>query len=152
LEQIRIARENGMATIPKGAYQNLFFPMAKGNRVVVLSDPAGVKHVLLDNVANYPKTKSDSPFLSAAFGNGLLTLEGETWKSHRRLMSPSFDHKSIVSYAPGMVEATRNFVESWDQRGPGTEIDVAEAMTELTLRIITRAMFSTDSSGITELF
>ncbi|HVY90931.1 MAG TPA: cytochrome P450 [Hyphomonadaceae bacterium] len=151
-EQIRIARENGMATIPVGAYQNLFFPMAKNNKVVVLSDPAGVKHVLLDNVANYPKTPSDAPFLSAAFGDGLLTLEGEKWKAHRRLMSPSFDHRSIVSYAPGMVEATRHFVESWDQRGPGAEIDIAEAMTELTLKIITRAMFSSDSGGITELF
>jgi cytochrome P450 len=156
LETLRVARENGMATIPRAAYEELVCDLSKGTgRAVVVSDPAGVKRVLLDNVANYPKAEQDTPFLSAAFGDGLLTSDGEKWRSHRRLMAPSFDHRSIVSYAPGMVEATTQFLEGWEklkaETGEAAEIDIAEAMTALTLKIITRAMFSSDSAGIGDL-
>ena len=151
LEMIKVARENGMATIPRPAYEELIYEAAKGGRMFVISDPAGVKRVLLDNVANYPKAPQDTPFLSAAFGDGLLTLDGEKWRAHRRLMSPPFDHRSIVSYAPGMVEATTRFLDDWDARGANAEIDIAEAMTALTLKIISRAMFSTDSEEVGDL-
>jgi cytochrome P450 len=151
-ETIKVARENGMATLPRGAYEELIYEMKGfGGRALVVSDPVGVKHILLDNVANYPKTAEDTPFLSAAFGDGLLTLDGEKWRAHRRLMSPPFDHRSIVSYAPGMVAATAQFLEEWDRQGPGAEIDIAEAMTALTLKIISRAMFSADSEEIADL-
>jgi cytochrome P450 len=151
LKTIEVARENGMATIPRPAYEELIYEAAKGGRAFVVSDPAGVKRVLLDNVANYPKAAEGVPFLSAAFGDGLLTLDGEKWRGHRRLMSPPFDHRSIVSYAPGMVEATKRFVDQWDARGPDAEIDIAEAMTALTLKIISRAMFSTDGEEVGDL-
>ncbi len=151
-ETIRIARENGMATIPRGAYDDLIYDVKGGaGRMMVVSDPVGVKRILLDNVANYPKTPEDTPFLSAAFGDGLLTLDGDKWRAHRRLMSPPFDHRSIVSYAQGMVEATTGFLAEWDGQPPGAELDIAEAMTALTLKIISRAMFSTDSGEISEL-
>ncbi len=152
LETIRIARENGMATIPRGAYEDLLYEVkGAGGAALVVSDPAGIKRVLLDNVANYPKTPSDTPLLSAALGDGLLTLDGEKWRGHRRLMSPPFDHRSIVSYAPGMVQATAQLLANWEKKGDGAEIDIAEAMTALTLEIISRAMFSSNSEEISEL-
>lgn len=153
LATLKVARENGMATVPRGAYDELIYEMKGiGGSALVVSDPAGVKRILLDNVANYPKTPQDAPFLSAAFGDGLLTLEGEKWRAHRRLMAPAFDHRSIVSYAPGMVAATTKFLEAWDVNGAAAEIDIAEVMTALTLKIISRAMFSADSEAIGELF
>lgn len=152
LKLIKVARENGMATIPRGAYDELIYELkGAGGSALIVSDPAGVKRILLDNVANYPKAPQDTPLLSAAFGDGLLTLDGEKWRAHRRLMSPPFDHRSIVSYAPGMVEATEQFLAEWDGKGPGAEIDIAEAMTALTLKIISRAMFSTDSGEVADL-
>src|SRR5258708_3650454 len=35
--------------------------------------------------------------------------------------------------------------------GAGSEVNIAEEMTKLTLKIISRAMFSTDSDGISDL-
>ena len=152
LETIRIARENGMATIPRGAYEELIFVPKNGvGRALVVSDPVGVKRVLLDNVANYPKTPSDAPLLSAALGDGLLTLDGDKWRGHRRLMSPPFDHRSIVSYAPGMVDAVATMLTDWNAKAAGAEIDIADAMTAVTLEIISRAMFSSNSDEISEL-
>ncbi len=149
---LRTAPDNLMAAIPKSAYEQPFwetnFGPAQG---LVIADPAGVKHVLLDNVANYPKAPEEYEILGAAFGEGLLTTDGEKWRAHRRIMAPSFDHKSIVSYAPPIVETTRAYLDAWERLPAGSAFDIAEEMTRLTLRIISRTMFSADADEITSL-
>ena len=117
----------------------------------VVSDPVGVKRVLLDNVANYPKTEMETKMLGAVVGDGLLVSQGDKWKSHRRLMAPSFDFKSIVAYSPAMVEAAKDFADSWDSKGSGSVVDVAEEMTHLTLKVISGTMFSADAGLLGEL-
>jgi cytochrome P450 len=115
---------------------------------LLVSDPAGIKRVLLDNVANYPKTALDLRILSTAFGDGLLTSDGEKWRAHRRVMSPAFDHRSIAAYAPVITNAAEAMLKAWDAKGANAEIDVAREMTTLTLEVISRTMFSADSDAL----
>jgi cytochrome P450 len=103
---------------------------------------------LLDNVANYPKLALDVRILSTAFGDGLLTSDGGKWRAHRRVMSPSFDHRSIVSYAPAITDAAAARLEAWDAKGVNAEIDIAREMVTLTLEVISRTMFSADSDAL----
>jgi cytochrome P450 len=63
-------------------------------------------------------------------------------------MAPSFDFKSLVSYAPAMVECSLAELQSWDKKGSGSVVDIAEEMTHLTLKIIARTMFSTDADRL----
>src|SRR2546425_6769578 len=56
---------------------------------VLVSEPAGVRRVLIDNVANYPKTQMERRFFTALFGAGLLGTDGEVWRRHRRIMAPA---------------------------------------------------------------
>ncbi|HKD23520.1 MAG TPA: cytochrome P450 [Rhizomicrobium sp.] len=151
-KSIKLAQQNVMATIPRVAYSEPIWQSgaAFGNAVLV-SDPAGVKHVLLDNVANYPKADMERLILGAAFGEGLLTLEGEKWRGHRRIMSPSFDFRSLVSYTPAMLSHVDAYAEKWKERGNGAAIDVAEEMTKLTLRIVARTMFSANADDLEDL-
>jgi cytochrome P450 len=148
---MRALNDNPLLTIPVVAYEEPIWE-AKSifGRQLFVSDPAGVKRVLLDNVANYPKTKLDARILSTALGDGLLTSDGEKWRSHRRLMSPSFDHRSIASYAPMVTAAAQSRLQTWDALGTGAELDIAAEMVTLTLEIISRTMFSTDSDRLGE--
>ena len=152
LKFIKMVQDSPIATFPVAAYEepvwesNYFF-----GRSLLVSDPTGVKRVLLDNVANYPKAEMEMEVLAAAFGDGLLTSQGEKWRSHRRIMSPSFDFRSIVSYAPQMVETTSSYLDDFDARGDGATIDISDEMTKLTLKIVSQTMFSADSSGLEEL-
>lgn len=149
---MRVTRENGVAGIPAEAYRKPIYELKHAlGSMFIISDPAGVKRLLLDNVANYPKERQTSRIMGAAFGDGLLTSDGEKWRSHRRIMAPSFDHRSLVYYAPAMVETTARFIERWDDLTPNAPIDIDAEMTDLTLRIISRTMFSSDSDGICEL-
>ena len=98
LQTIKVARENGMATVPRGAYEDLIYEMKSiaGNALVV-SDPVGVKRILLDNVANYPKTPSDAPFLSAAFGSPVKWEGRDMRKAHANLPGLNDSHFDAVA-------------------------------------------------------
>jgi cytochrome P450 len=146
LKMMEAVRDSILAAIPEAAYEAPFYEL-KGafGSLYVVSSPAGIKRVLLDNVANYPKAKDDARFLAAAFGDGLLTSEGDKWRAHRRIMAPSFDHRSIVAYAPAMVEEADRFIGKWDNLPPDAVVDIDAEMTALTLRIISRTMFSSDA-------
>jgi len=146
---LEAARENQFAAIPRIAYEEpVWITKSFFGTGYFINDPAGVKQVLLDKVANYPKAETERYALGAAFGDGILVSEGEKWKSHRRIMAPAFDFKSLVSYAPAMVECSSAATDGWDRKGSGTVVDVAEEMTHLTLDIISRTMFSTDAARL----
>jgi len=152
LKMMEVSRDNGMAAIPEAAYDQPVYELKSiFGSLYIVSDPAGVKRVLLDNVANYPKGKHDSRFLAAAFGDGLLTSDGDKWRRHRRIMAPSFDHRSIVAYAPAMVETTDRFIAKWNNLPDDAVVDIAAEMTALTLQLISRTMFSSDSDEMAEL-
>jgi cytochrome P450 len=129
--------------IPIGAYeQGVFVQRSILGTWIFVSDPEGVKRVLLDHVANYPKTPMERRFFQAAFGDGLLSREGEGWRAHRRAMAPAFAPPAITAYGPVMSGAAGAFAESWAGLAEGTEIDVAREMSDLTLEIIGLTMFS----------
>src|ERR671937_398082 len=54
--------------------------------------PEYVKHVLADNAANYHKGIG-LVHARRALGDGLLTSEGDLWKSQRRTIQPTFQPK-----------------------------------------------------------
>ena len=79
---------------------------------------------------------------SRDWGRGLLTSHGATWRRQRRTIAPAFAAKRIAAFAPAMVDAAERLVEDWSKVPPTATIDVAEAMSGLTLAIISEAMFS----------
>ncbi|MES3027782.1 MAG: cytochrome P450 [Pseudomonadota bacterium] len=138
---IAVARRNTLAVIPARAFEVPVFDQSSAilGRSFLVSDPEGVKRVLLDEVANYPKAEFQSRIFAAAFGDGILTSAGETWRAHRRMMAPAFDPRSVEGHVPMMTSTAQAFVGAWR---PGEIIDITEAMAELSLKIIARAMFS----------
>ena len=66
-------------------------------RAVVVSHPAAIQHVLLENAANYRKDDLLIRILSPALSNGLLTVDGEQWRRQRRAVAPMFARRAITS-------------------------------------------------------
>lgn len=138
---INVARRNTLAVIPAAAFEVPVLDQSSAilGRSFLVSDPEGVKRVMLDEVANYPKSEFQNRIFAAAFGDGILTSAGETWRAHRRIMAPAFDPRSVEGYVPMMTATAKAFVCDWR---PGETIDIAQAMAELSLQIIARTMFS----------
>jgi cytochrome P450 len=151
-KQLRLANGNQYEMLPMAVYeQPIYRPKGLIGRMLWVNDPDGVRRVLLDNVANYPKTDMEKRFFSAMFGEGLLSSDGQTWKTHRKVMAGSFDPRSVASYAPAMAETSEAFREHWDALANNPDVDIAEEMKALTLQIICKTMFSSDADDLIEL-
>jgi cytochrome P450 len=150
--RIRAASGNPFETLPLAAYQQPIYESESIlGRVLVVSDSDSVRRVLLENVANYPKNEMEIRFFSAMFGEGLLSAGAEKWRTHRRIMAPSFGARSVAAYAPVMADTAVEFAAGWAKLPPHTEIDIAEEMKALTLKIICRTMFSSDAEELAAL-
>ncbi|HEX3397376.1 MAG TPA: cytochrome P450 [Steroidobacteraceae bacterium] len=149
LKTIRAARGNAFEIIPLRAYeQPVYLSKTLLGTLLMVNDPEGVRRVLLDNVANYPKNDLEIEFFSAMFGEGLLSAPHAKWRTHRKVMAPSFGTRTVESYAPAMVETTVAFARHWDALPDFAEMDIAEEMKALTLKIICRTMFSSDADEL----
>ena len=118
---------------------------------LLVSDPAGVRRVLVENAANYPKTELDLRFFAALFGGGLLGTDGAVWRRHRRVMAPAFDPRSVAAYGPAIAASAQEFLVRWTALPDGAAIDMSEEMRSLTLQVIGRTVFSTDTAEIIDL-
>jgi cytochrome P450 len=149
---LRVVRENTLATYqPEDFGENIIARRLLWRRTFIINEPGAIRHVLLDNAGNYIKSELSRRLLEPGLGRGLLTSEGETWRRHRRIMAPAFDHRSVVGYTPIMTEVAQGLLAKWDALPEASEVDAAAAMMHATLHIISRAMFSSDSDEIVDV-
>ncbi|MGA0595914.1 cytochrome P450 [Enterovirga sp. CN4-39] len=111
-------------------------------RVTVLSDPAAIRHVLLDNARNYRKDDLQRRVLAPGLANGLLTAEGEEWRAQRRALAPLFSPRHVAGFAAAMDEAAQRLIRRLLRRGDGRTLDVAVEMTRVTLDVLERTIFT----------
>jgi len=103
LETALVARRNVLEIIPALAYRQ---PIVSGEMLMrwhMLADPGGLKRVMLDNLANYPKSEIMRRMLRPAIGNSLFNADGAEWKWQRRAVTPVFTHRNVVALAPAMT-------------------------------------------------
>ncbi len=121
----------------------LYYP-SRIRHFLMVNDPEGVKHVLLDNASNYLKSDQAQKRLRPAIGNGLVTAEGASWRFQRRTAAPMFQMKRVASFAPIMAEATEELLSRWSALPEGAEIELSSEMMYLTYNIISRTVFSNE--------
>src|SRR5262249_36623269 len=140
---LRTVRDSSLATFRGGASEADILPrrlLWRGPFIV--NEPQAIKHVLLDNAGNYVRADIARRLLEPGLGRGLLTSEGERWRRHRRIMAPSFDHRSIIGYAPIMTEIASGLADQWDGMPRGAESHDAAARRHPTLPGTPRARCS----------
>jgi len=74
-------------------------------------------------------------------GNGLLTSEGDFHLRQRRMLQPAFHRRRVASYAAVMVDEADRIDAVWRA---GEVRDVAADMSELALRVVSRALFGAE--------
>ena len=94
-----------------------------------LAHPEHVKRVLLTDRDSFRKSAD----FRIAFGEGLLTVEGEEWRAQRRALQPLFTRESVMGYADGMVEQVERRIDRWQH---GDVLDLQAAFTRMTLDVL----------------
>src|SRR5580698_8221228 len=99
----------------EGIYEvtSLFFRVATDfKRMMVITDPDYVKHILQDNNRNYRKSFSNEP-LKLLLGKGLVTSEGDFWRKQRRLIQPAFHRERLAGFAKIMTNECDAILKKW---------------------------------------
>lgn len=107
---------------------------------VLIDDPELLRQVLVVQAENFVKERTQQR-ARLLLGNGLITNEGESHRTQRRLAQPAFYRQRIVHYAEEMVRRTERLAEEWEKRG---ETDVFEDMMRLALGITATTLFSAE--------
>lgn len=115
-------------------------------RYMIVNEPEAVRQVLVDNHRNYKKSRNYQG-LKLVLGDGLVTSEGDFWRRQRRLAQPAFHKERLASFVRTMVSDAAAMLERWRGGGAASSFDVHHEMMRLTLRIVTRTLFSTDSDA-----
>lgn len=126
-------------------------PIVAGKSVlgygVVISDPAAIRHVLVENGANYQKDALQRAILAPGLGEGLLTVEGDAWRRARRTLAPLFTPRRVEALASRMQPPIARQVARMAQRRPGRIVDISEDMTRLTYDVLAETLFSNAIAG-----
>lgn len=112
-----------------------------GNAAVI-SAPAGIRRILVENADNYRKDALQRRILAPGLGDGLLTAEDQRWRLQRRTTAPLFSAKIVTTFAPAMTAAAETLVARWHARHDGAIIDVQKAMARVTLDTLQRTIFA----------
>jgi cytochrome P450 len=111
----------------------------------LVSQPAYVKHILVENNQNYTKETYINQMFKKAVGDGLLTSEGEEWRRQRRMMQGAFHQNHLAKMDNTIAEIVEEMLAHWQVAADnGTPIHVAREMAELTLKITTNLLFGVD--------
>jgi cytochrome P450 len=119
-----------------------------GHSSILILNADFIKQVLM---ANYRTPRYVKKFfnLERMLGKGLVTLEGEDWHRHRRIIHPSFQvgflKASLDQHVPSRVT---QLLECWKQAGSDRVIDVSAHFSMLTLDIIGEVAFAHDFCGL----
>lgn len=107
-----------------------------------VNHPDGIHQILQGNHLNYTKQAFGFNSIKLALGNGLVTSDGEFWLRQRRLVQPVFHRKYVTTFVDVMQQATTEMLDRWHTSFlEANIIDVAAEIQNLTLRIITQALF-----------
>ncbi len=102
-----------------------------------------IRHVLVDNAANYEMSEIRQLILRPILRDGLLTAEGQVWKRSRKAMAPVFTPRHAKGFAGKMLAKSEEYVEKYADIGPdGRVTDISVDMTEITFNILSETLFS----------
>ncbi|MED5259605.1 MAG: cytochrome P450, partial [Verrucomicrobiota bacterium] len=102
-----------------------------------------IKKVLNETHRNFDKNTIIYNRFRNAFGNGLVTAEGDHWRRQRKLIQPAFKPLSIKSFFDIMVKSSMQMIERWRSEYVSlTSFNLTEEINKLTLDIAGKSLLS----------
>ncbi|KAF8728797.1 hypothetical protein HU200_018076 [Digitaria exilis] len=118
-----------------------------------------IKQVLSDRTGLYQKDFM-IPVLKFLFGNGVILINGDDWKRHRKVVLPAFNHEKIKSMSAVTAEVTKQMMQQWREqihqcesggKEAAAEVDMIHAFNDLTAKINGRVAFGTSHEDVEEV-
>lgn len=108
---------------------------------IVTIDPAVIQHVLKTNSENYHKSEIQKKRMGHFLGKGLLTTEGEPWRTQRRLIQSGFERKQLEVLSSIMQDSLTDSLRDFDRQARIGPVDIYPLMMKITFGMVGRSLF-----------
>lgn len=114
---------------------------------VQVTEPAAIEQVLRVNPDNYVRGTLYKGFFGY-MGRGLLTLNDNQWRDHRKVVQPAFTPQRLNADAEEAVPATAAVLRRWQEAARrGESIDIAPDVMSIATRTVGMAIIGRDLSA-----
>ncbi|KAL0415316.1 UNVERIFIED_CONTAM: cytochrome [Sesamum latifolium] len=127
----------------KKIYGSTFLVWFGATGRLTVSDPALIREIFVLKSELFEKNESP-PLVRKIEGDGLLSLKGEKWAHHRKIIQPTFHTENLKLMIPMMGKSMEEAVGKWSEemsKAGKVEIEVWEWFQNLVEDVITRATF-----------
>ncbi|XP_052180952.1 cytochrome P450 734A1 [Diospyros lotus] len=109
---------------------------------LTVSDPDLIREIFTSKPEFYEKNEAH-PLIKQLEGNGLLSLKGEKWAHHRKIITPTFHMENLKLLVPVAAGSVIEMLDKWwaMPNSGEVEIEVSKWFGTLTEDIITRTAF-----------
>jgi cytochrome P450 len=108
---------------------------------IVTINPVVIQHVLKTNSENYHKSEIQKKRMGHFLGKGLLTTEGEAWKTQRRLIQTGFERKQLEILSSIMQDSLADSLGDFDRQACCGPVDIYPLMMKITFAMVARSLF-----------
>jgi cytochrome P450 len=108
---------------------------------IVTTNPVVIQHVLKTNWENYHKSHIQKKRMGHFLGKGLLTTEGEAWKTQRRLIQSGFERKQLEILSSIMQDSLAESLRDFDQQAGIGPVDIYPLMMKITFAMVGKSLF-----------
>ncbi|CAL9202195.1 unnamed protein product [Musa hybrid cultivar] len=107
---------------------------------LTVADPDLIREIFLSRSDVFERYESH-PLVRQLEGEGLVSLRGEKWAHHRKVLTPTFHMENLKLLIPFIGKTVLDMVEKLPTSGDEVEIDVSEWFQTVTEDAITRTAF-----------
>jgi cytochrome P450 len=97
--------------------------------------------VLKTNAENYQKSEIQVKRMGHFLGKGLLTTEGEAWRTQRRLIKTGFDRKQLDALSTIMHDSLTESLREFDRQIRVGPVDIYTHLMKITFAMVARSLF-----------
>jgi cytochrome P450 len=108
---------------------------------IVTTNPAVLQHVLKTNAENYHKSEIQVKRMGHFLGKGLLTTEGDAWRTQRRLIQKGFDRKQLEALSAIMQNSLAESLQGFDRAVQTGPVDIYPHLMKMTFAMVARSLF-----------
>ena len=150
VEAFFVLRRNPLELWGRPAYEEgVLTGRFLGREQLLLNDTDAIKHVLVDNHANYQRNAPTRRILRPVLGEGLFLAEGEAWRHQRRTIAPSMAPRALDVLARHVAVSSGEAEQTLDGT-VGRVVELLPVLQQLALRIAARSMFSLEAASFGE--
>ena len=143
-QTLRSVRKNVLGIIPQESLHKTVISDEKRHRWHMVTDPAKLRHVMKDNLANYPKSLTMRVLLRPGLWDSILLSEGAQWKWQRLALASVFSPRNVAGLGPVMTTAAEKICADIATKAKSGPVDLYDEMVRVTFDIIANVTFSGD--------